>query len=143
MGIQPIVPPEDLAAEQDFRWRPSGRDLNAAAAVATEGTSRRRAKPRPSSSTTRSSRRQSRTGREREPVWGERASGQRGGGRRSAGARRDGGGGDEVVIGQLRRKQRQLADREHKCQVDLEKVSAIMYCLFWLCGVIFSLGLCA
>lgn len=31
--------------------------------------------------------------------------------------------GDAAAIGQLRRKQRQLADREHKCEVDLEKVS--------------------
>lgn len=30
-----------------------------------------------------------------------------------------------MAIGQLRRKQRQLADREHKCEMDLEKVSNV------------------
>lgn len=120
--VQPIVPPEDLAAEQDFRWRSSGRDSTASAAASTKGASRRRAKPRPSSAT-RSSKRQARRGREGEPGWEDEEYRHRGGGRRTAGGRRDGRGEeDELAIAQLRRKQRQLADREYKCEVDLEKV---------------------
>ena len=49
-NVRPIVPPEDLAAEQDFRWRPSGRDSAASRATTGErSTARRRRKPQSSS----------------------------------------------------------------------------------------------
>ncbi|CAN0258053.1 unnamed protein product, partial [Ectocarpus sp. 8 AP-2014] len=124
---RPIVPPEDLAAEQDFRWRPSGREATGGATAAAEGTNRSRAKGRGSTvsgGATGSTRRRARREREKRDLDWEnvgrperemRAAGGRG--------RREGrDDGDVVAIGQLRRKQRQLAEREHKCEVDLEKV---------------------
>eukprot|EP00903_Cladosiphon_okamuranus_P009175 g8763.t1 len=125
---RPIVPPEDLAAEQDFRWRPSGRDSTAARATGERTTPRRRAKPRSSSVNggvpASSMKRRARGHWEREPERGEGEEfGRREASRRVAGGA--GGGGsrrDAAAIGQLRWKQRQLADREHQCEVDLEKV---------------------
>lgn len=127
-NLQPIVPPEDLAAEQDFRWRPSGRETTTGATAAAEGTSRSRAKGRStavSGGATGSSRRRVRREREERDLDWETA-GRAEHEMRAAGGRgrREGGDDEDVVaIGQLRRKQRQLAEREHKCEVDLEKVS--------------------
>ncbi|CAB1096166.1 unnamed protein product [Ectocarpus sp. CCAP 1310/34] len=124
---RPIVPPEDLAAEQDFRWRPSGREATGGATATAESTNWSRAKGRGSTASggaTGSSRRRARRERdERDLDWESVGRAERemhaAGGR---GRREGGDDGDVVAIGQLRRKQRQLAEREHKCEVDLEKV---------------------
>ncbi|CAM9638486.1 unnamed protein product [Ectocarpus sp. 12 AP-2014] len=124
---RPIVPPEDLAAEQDFRWRPSGREATGGATAAAEGTNWSRANGRGSTvsgGATGSSRRRARREREeRDLDWESVGRAERE--MRAAGGRGRREGGDDrdvVAIGQLRRKQRQLAEREHKCEVDLEKV---------------------
>ncbi|CBN77756.1 expressed unknown protein [Ectocarpus siliculosus] len=124
---RPIVPPEDLAAEQDFLWQPSGREATGGATAAAEGTNRSRSKDRGSTvsgGATRSTRRRARREREeRDLDWENVGRAERemraAGGRGRREGRDDG---DVVAIGQLRRKQRQLAEREHKCEVDLEKV---------------------
>lgn len=131
--MQPIVPPEDLAAEQDFRWRPSGRD--SAAARATGGRTSRRRGNRQSSAADAgaaaagSRKRRARRDRDLEPEWEERDEfvRRRGGRRVAGGPSGSGGRADAAAIGQLRRKQRQLADREHKCETDLHKVSNCLH----------------
>lgn len=134
--IQPIVPPEDLGAEQDYRWRPSIRDSTTAGAP--RGERRRRREPPPTSKS-----RERDVERIRERDWaaesareapmpprrgreeGAKRGGERGreqetqGGR---GSRGRGGWEDEAAIAQLRRKQKQLVDREHSFEMDLEKV---------------------
>ncbi|CAM9818990.1 unnamed protein product [Laminaria digitata] len=126
--LRPIVPPEDLGAEQDYRWRPSALDSTAA----PEGRGQRLGKPKGYSAGGEGGRRGARKERVREPARNDDR--EQGGGRErreQEGARRRGGGGgggggggeaDAVAIGQLRRKQKQLADREHKLEGDLEKV---------------------
>ena len=115
---QPIVPPEDLGAEQDYRWRPGRRDS------VPVGASRRREEPNASYDGASGRRRTARDGR-RKPAREDRV--------RSSASRDDpqlrrreevfrDGDGDRVMIRQLRRKQRQLADREHGLEMDLEKV---------------------
>ncbi|CAN0197065.1 unnamed protein product [Scytosiphon promiscuus] len=125
---RPIVPPEDLANEQDFRWRPSGRDSrnSAAAPFTAEATRRQRRRSRNAvvnDDVAEKSRRQPR--REERPVEraqqevGRRVKEREGGGNGSGGG---GAGEDLVAIGQLRRKQRELMDREEKCAAGLQKV---------------------
>lgn len=137
--IQPIVPPEDLGAEQNYRWRPSRRD-SSAAKDAAEGKSRRRRRNRKAevSNVGVTESRKTGRGRGRQSEWEEELEEDRPlsrnyvvpswkedeafRGKREENKR--GGGGDARAVEQLRRKQRQLVDRELALEVDLDKVGS-------------------
>lgn len=126
--LKAIVPPEELAAEQDYRWRPNGRRSDAYSDVGQGDPGRRRDQSRGRSSTRRQAERRRRR-RERQPEWDEMEDDGRGGrvrGRAGRESVREIVEDNDAAIEQLRRKQRQLVDREIGFQRDLEKVRRLL-----------------